>query len=73
MKVRVTKDCDFVVGHLRYGHLETEVEVNSLEEAKEMFSNDGDIYYDMDLIVDDYEVDDYEVSSSPMRFEIIEE
>lgn len=72
MKVRIIKDCDYVVGHLRYGHLETEVEVNSLEEAKEMFPDNRDSYWDMDLIVDDYEVDDYEVSSSPMEFEVIE-
>ena len=72
MKVRITKDCDFVVGHLRYGHLETEVEVNSLEEAKEMFPEERESYWNMDLIVDDYEVDDYELSSSPMQFEIIE-
>lgn len=73
MKVRITKDCDYVVGHLRYGHFETEVEVNSLEEAKEMFPDNRDSYWDMDLIVDDYEVDDYEVSSSPMVYEVIEE
>lgn len=72
MKVRITKDCSYVVGHLRYGHLETEVEVNSLEEAKEMFPDNRDSYWDMDLIVDDYEVDDYEVGSSPMEFEVIE-
>ena len=42
MKVRITKDCDYVVGHLRYGHFETEVEVNSLEEAKEMFPDNRD-------------------------------
>lgn len=72
MKVRITKDCDFVTGHLRYGHLETEVEVNSLEEAKEMFPEERESYWNMDLIVDDYEVDDYELSSSPMQFEIIE-
>lgn len=72
MKVRITKDCDFVVGHLRYGHFETEVEVNSLEEAKKMFPDEYESYYNMDLIVDDYEVDDYEISSSPMEFEVIE-
>lgn len=72
MKVRITKDCDFVVGHLRYGHFETEVEVNSLEEAKEMFPDDRQSCYNMNLIVDDYEVDDYEISSRPMEFEVIE-
>lgn len=73
MKVRVVKDCDYVVGHLRYGHLETEVEVNSLEEAQEMFPDNRDSYWNMELVIDDYEVDDYEVSSSPMFFEVIEE
>lgn len=73
MKVRVVKDCDYVVGHLRYGHLEAEVEVNSLEEAKEMFPDNRESYWNMELIVDDYEVDDYEVSNRPMIFEVIEE
>ena len=54
MKVRITKDCDFVTGHLRYGHLETEVEVNSLEEAKEMFPDESKSYYNMDLVGNSY-------------------
>lgn len=73
MKVRIIKDCDYVSGHLRYGHFETEVEVDSLKQAKEMFPDERDTYYDMDLIVDDYRVNDYEVSSSPMVYEVIEE
>ena len=73
MKVKIIKYCDYVSSHLRYGHLEAEVEVNSLDEAKEMFPDERDTYYDMDLIVDDYRVNDYEVSSSPMRYEVIEE
>ena len=73
MKVRITKDCDFVTGHLRYGHLETEVEVNSLEEAKEMFPDESKSYYNMDLVVNSYAVNGYEVSSSPMQYEVIKE
>lgn len=73
MKVRITKDCDFVVGYLKYGYLETEVEVNSLEEAKEMFPDESKSYYNMDLVVNSYAVNDYEVSSSPMQYEVIKE
>ena len=73
MKVKIYKDCDYVQGHLRYGHFEREIEVDSLEQAKEMFPDERDTYYDMDLIVDDYEINDYEVSSSPMVYEVIEE
>lgn len=73
MKVRIIKYCDYVAGHLRYGHFETDVEVNSLEEAKEMFPEERESYWNMELIVDDYEVDDYEVSNRPMIFEVIEE
>ncbi len=32
MKFRISQDCDYVNGYLRYGHLEGEIEVNSKEE-----------------------------------------
>ena len=62
MKYKVIKDCDYVQGHLRYGHIETMVEANSEQEALEIF----DTMEDFDeLVVDDYEIDDYELSSEP--------
>lgn len=57
-KYQVFLDCDYVVGHLRYGHLEGVVVAASEEQAKEMVSNDTSA---LDLKIDDYEVDDYDV------------
>lgn len=54
--------CDYVQGHLRYGHKETEVEVNSREELEEMLKDPDkceELFEDSDLVVDDYEVDEY--------------
>lgn len=58
----VGRNVDYVVGHLRYGHRETEVEAESEEELKEKLKNEeyvNEIFEDSDLVVDDYEVDDY--------------
>lgn len=54
-------DLDYVQGHLRYGHLEMELNDEdfekfkslSLKEQKEYLNDNGN------LIVDDYEVDDW--------------
>lgn len=57
----VGRNVDYVVGHLRYGHRETEVEAESEEELKEKLKNEeyvNEIFEDSDLVVDDYEVDD---------------
>jgi len=61
MKFKVSQDCDYVMGHLRYGHLECEVEANSEEMALEMVEN-GE--YDMELVIDDYSVDNYNVGNN---------
>lgn len=52
---KVNVPVDYITGHLRYGHLECEVEAESKEEALEKAKN----YEDFDLVVDDYEVDSY--------------
>lgn len=45
---------EYVMGHLRYGHLEMIIEADNEKEARAEF----DPRY-ADLIVDDWEVDDY--------------
>lgn len=56
MKFKVTADVNYVMGHLRYGHLEGIIEAKSEEELKEMLK-DPDVRDDLKLVVDDYEVD----------------
>ena len=67
MKFLMTKDCDYVMGHLRYGHLETEIGANSLDEAMEIAKTISN--HDMELIIDDYRVDDYNADD---EFELTE-
>lgn len=45
---------EYVMGHLRYGHLEMIVEADNAEEARAAFNPRY-----ADLIVDDWEVEDY--------------
>lgn len=59
MKFFVTADVDWVMGYLRYGHMEGTVEVESEEELKAMIES-GSINDYLDLVVDDYRVEDYE-------------
>lgn len=66
----VSQDCDYVVGHLRYGHLQGIVEAESLEEAKAMFS-DRDTSM-LDFVADDYEIEDYSVGDNPIEIKEIE-
>ena len=58
MKFLVRADVGYVVGHLRYGHLEGEVEAESEEKLKEMMK---DKYFSdwLDLVVDGYRVEEY--------------
>lgn len=57
-KYNVVIGCEYVQGHLRYGHLEGVIEATSEEEAKAIALAEHDYF---DLIVDDYSVDDYEI------------
>lgn len=57
-KYKIIVNCDYVQGHLRYGHGEIGIEASTLEEAKQK----GLEYAknkDLDIYVDDYELDDY--------------
>lgn len=63
-KFKVTKECDYVMGRLRYGHLEGIFEAESKEEVEKMFADR--CFDDLKFIVDDYRVDDYELSDEPM-------
>ena len=57
-KFLVTADLDYVVGHLRYGHLEGIVEAESEEVLKEWIKEkDFDQY--LEVVADDYEIDSY--------------
>ena len=68
MKFRVTQDLDYITGHLRYGHKEGVVEVESEEELKELI-NTGDISDYMSIEVDDYEVEDYDDGGNGYEYE----
>lgn len=58
-KFRVTQNLDYVTGHLRYGHKEGIVEVESEDELREMIDS-GEIFDYMNIKVDDYSIDDYD-------------
>ena len=48
MKFKFKKELDYVVGHLRYGHIEGIVEADNLEEAKKKLEE----YEKEDLLCD---------------------
>ena len=58
-KIKLTRELDYVQGHLRSGHLELIVDENewnsmSNDDKREFFRDNADV------IVDDYEVEDYD-------------
>lgn len=55
-KFKVCVPCDYVSGHLRYGHGEAIIKAENLEEAKQKAKE----WDDYDLIIDDYEVCDHD-------------
>lgn len=62
-KVHIYAPVDYLAGHLRYGHFEGDLELTDEEFVKFKenpvdFINDGRRYFDLGLIVDDYEIDD---------------
>lgn len=62
-KVHIYAPVDYLAGHLRYGHFEgdlelTDEEFEKLKEDPLDFINNEKYYFDLDLIVDDYEIDD---------------
>ena len=62
-KVHIHAPLEYLVGHLRDGHFEGDLELTD-EEFKEFrknpigFINEKKYYFDLDLVVDDYEIDD---------------
>lgn len=68
MKFMVTADLDWIMGYLRYGHMEGVVEVDSKEELDELIYT-GEIRQFLDIVVDDYRIEDYE---TPTDFKVTE-
>lgn len=68
MKFSVYAPVDWIMGYLKYGHMEGIVEVESKEELDKLISTGGIIEY-LDLVVDDYRVEDYE---DPTDFQVTE-
>lgn len=62
-KVHIYAPVEYLVGHLRYGHFEGDLELTD-EEFKKFrknpvgFINEKKYYFDLDLVVDDYDIDD---------------
>ncbi len=53
-KFKVVVPCEYIVGHLRYGHGEAIIEAKDIEEAKQKAKE----FDDYDIEIDDYEIDD---------------
>ena len=66
-KFKVNIPCDYIQGHLRYGHLEGIVEVASEDELKELIDSKDILDY-LDVVVDDYEVNDYEANVNQITY-----
>lgn len=63
-RVYIEANLDWIMGHLRYGHREGYVEIpdkdlNKFRENPIKYIEDNDLVYELELIIDDYEVDDY--------------
>lgn len=62
-KILIDASLEYVIGHLRYGHLEGVIEVpdEEFEKFKENpidFLNDNEYTDELDLLIDDWRVDD---------------
>lgn len=62
-KILIDASLEYVIGHLRYGHLEGVIEVpdEEFEKFKENpidFLNDNEYIDELDLLIDDWEIDD---------------
>ena len=68
MKFSVYAPVDWIMGYLRYGHMEGIIEVDSKEELDELIRT-GDIIDFLDIVVDDYRIDDFE---TPTDFNVTE-
>lgn len=67
-KYKVTVDTDYVTGHLRYGHLEKNMNKEEYRDFKKEVLDTKKYElvrdFDFDLIIDDYEIDDYEINNN---------
>lgn len=62
-KILINAPLEYVIGHLRYGHLEGVIEVpdEEFEKFKENpinFLYDNEYIDELDLLIDDWEIDD---------------
>lgn len=67
-KFNVTVGCEYVMGHLRYGHYEGIVEADTEEEAIKKAKDEIEYF---DLVIDDYEIEDAEVDLNGIYVEKI--
>ena len=68
---KIVLNCDYVQGHLRYGHFELKLDDNDYKEFKALSKKEQleQIKSDGDLIIDSYRVEDYETEGD---FEVYE-
>lgn len=62
-KIFVDANAEYVMGHLRYGHYEgvlelTDEEFEKFKEDPATFLNERDCRYDLEFLVDDWEIDE---------------
>ena len=62
-KIFINANVEYIMGHLRYGHYEgtlhmTDDEFNQFKENPTKYINETDARYDLDLLIDDWEIDD---------------
>jgi len=70
MKFKVTQDCSYANGYLRYGHLEGIIEVESREELERLIKEEPEYIQDkMEFQLDDYELNDYDTEDNPIVIE----
>lgn len=70
MKFKISQDCDYAEGFLRYGHLEGIIEAESKEELEKMIrENPEEVEKYMEFELDSYELTDYERGNNPIVIE----
>lgn len=68
MKFMVTAELDWIMGYLKYGHMEGVVEADSREELNDLIRT-GDIVNFLNIVVDNYRIEDFE---TPTEFNVTE-
>mgnify|MGYP004639690795 CR=1 FL=1 len=67
MKFKVTRQADYIIGHLCGGYQEGIVEANSKEEVLKLLKDHEDDY--LDIVVDDYDIEDADFGDNPFEIE----